>query len=87
MKYHIRVHPDLEDDLKHLAKKDPACYERVKKKIRIIAENPGIGKPLRNILRGLFRIHIGHFVLIYEFNEETGVIILVKFAHHDQAYT
>ena len=77
MTYHIRVHQDLEDDLKRLEKKDPVYYERVKKKIRMIAENPRIGKPLRNILKGLFRIHIGHFVLIYEFNEEAGLITLL----------
>lgn len=68
--YAFEIKEELEKSLQKLAKKDTQLYEAVTKKILQIAENPTIGKPLRNVLKGKKRVHIGHFVLIYEVNDK-----------------
>jgi mRNA-degrading endonuclease RelE of RelBE toxin-antitoxin system len=50
--YAFEIKEELEKSLQKLAKKDTQLYEAVTKKILQIAENPTIGKPLRNVLKG-----------------------------------
>ncbi len=84
--YTFEIKDGLEKSLLKLAKKDRQLYELVVKKILQIAENPNIGKPLRNILKGKKRVHIGHFVLIYAVNNREEKVIFLEFEHHDKAY-
>lgn len=50
-----------------------------------LVRSPELGKPLRNKLRGYWRIHIaGSFVLLYEVHEHE--VRLVDFDHHDRIY-
>ena len=51
-----------------------------------ITENPYLGKPLHDKLKGKRRVHIGSFVLIYDVNEKEHKVIFLDFAHHDEAY-
>jgi addiction module RelE/StbE family toxin len=60
--------------------------QRLEKSVRKIIENPYLGKPLRYVLKGTRRVHIGPFVLIYEIIEKEKKVIFLKFAHHDEAY-
>ncbi len=84
--YIFEIKEGLEKSLQKLAKKDKQLYEAVTKKILQIAENPTIGKPLKNVLKGKKRVHIGHFVLIYEVNDKEGKVTFLEFDHHDKAY-
>lgn len=68
------------------SKLNKSLKEQVDKKIRKVCEFPEVGKPLRNVLKGKRRVHIGHFVLIYEIDEEVKKIIFLNFEHHDKAY-
>ena len=86
MTYKIIVHPRVKKELQKLFKKDNVRYSHVKKRLEILSNNPEIGKPLRNILKGKWRIHIRSFVIIYEIDNENSSIILMDFEHHDQAY-
>ncbi|MCD4766495.1 MAG: type II toxin-antitoxin system RelE/ParE family toxin [Methanosarcinales archaeon] len=86
MTYKIIAHPRVQKELQKLFKRDKVRYSHVKKRLEILSDNPKIGKPLRNILKGKRRIHIGSFVIIYEFNKENNSIILLDFEHHDNAY-
>jgi len=62
MNYLAVIHPDLASTCRKLRAKDPARYEQLKKKIRLFAENPETSRPLHPPLKGLWRIHIRHFV-------------------------
>ena len=86
MSYRVVVHPELASACRKIRTKDPARYEQVKKKIRLLVENPESGKPLHPPLKGLWRVHIGHFVLVYEIDAKENAIVLLRFAHHDEAY-
>jgi len=78
--------PDVEAAFKKMTKKDPARFEQVAKKLLELAENPEIGKPLRNQLKGNRRLHIGHYVLLYKIEKKKQQIVLIDFAHHDDVY-
>lgn len=86
MSYKVVVDEKLEKTLETLFRRDKKVYEYVKKKIEQLAENPQIGKPLKNVLKGKRRVHIGPFVLIYELDEENKTITFLRFEHHDRAY-
>jgi len=60
--------------------------QRLEKSVRKIIKNPYFGKPLRYVLKGTRRVHIGPFVLIYEIIEKEEKVIFLKFANHDEAY-
>jgi len=86
MTFKVIAHPRVQKELKKLLKKDKVRFDHIKKRLEILSKNPEIGKPLRNILKGKWRIHIGSFVLIYEIDNENYSIILLDFEHHDDAY-
>lgn len=84
--YSFEIKEELEKSLQKLAQKDKRHYQSVVKKILQIAENPDMGKPLRNVLKGRRRVHVGHFVLLYEVDEKNKRVIFLDFEHHDRAY-
>ncbi len=84
--YVFELKESLNKDLEKLSRKNRPLLDEVRKKIKQIVENPYIGKPLKNVMKGKRRVHLGHFVLIYEVLENDHKIIFLKFAHHDNAY-
>jgi mRNA-degrading endonuclease RelE of RelBE toxin-antitoxin system len=86
MTYRIVAHPGVQNEIGKLFKKDKIRYEYIKKKLKNLAEQPEIGKPLRNVLKGKRRVQIGSFVLIYEIDTNDNKITLLTFEHHDNAY-
>jgi len=86
MTYRIVAHPGVQKEIEKLFKKDKIRYEYIKKKLKNLAEQPEIGKPLRNVLKGKRRVQIGSFVLIYQIDKNDNKITLLTFEHHDNAY-
>ena len=86
MTFRIVAHPGVQKEIEKLYKKDKIRYEHLKKRLKILAEQPEIGKPLRNVLKGKRRVQIGSFVLIYEIDKKDNKITLYSFEHHDSAY-
>ena len=86
-KYYLIEHdPKLDENLNKLKKKDKIAYDRIIKQMLKLSKNPRFGKPLTFNLKGKRRIHIGHFVLIYQVDEINHKIIFLEFKHHDEAY-
>lgn len=84
--YTIVPEPHLEKQLKKLAKKAQPVHAQMLNKVRELSENPRIGKPLRGKYKGVWRVHVGSFVLKYSIDESRKEIILLTFEHHDDAY-
>lgn len=76
----------IKNKLKKLKKKDRVQFESVRKKMKQILENPNIYKPLRNILKGRYRVHVGHFVILFTIHQEEKVVEFLEYAHHDKIY-
>ncbi len=64
--------------------RDKKIKERLEKNIKIIIENPEIGKPLRYALKGERTIRIAPFRLIYAIDGNS--IILLRFEHRSEVY-
>ena len=86
MPYTIQIETALEKKLDKLKKKENSLYRRVIHKIIEISKNPELGKPLRNVLKGKRRIHVGSFVLFYLIDKKNEIVTLLEFEHHDKAY-
>jgi mRNA interferase RelE/StbE len=85
----VAYRPDysaIESKLRKLKKKDRVQFEAVRKKMDQILENPDVYKPLGNILKGRFRVHIGSFVLLFVIHEEEKIVEFVDYDHHDKIY-
>jgi mRNA-degrading endonuclease RelE of RelBE toxin-antitoxin system len=86
MSFRVVIHPDLAATCRKLRAKSPARYEQLKKKIRSLVGNPETGKPLHPPLKGLWRVHLGHFVLFYTINTKENTVFFLKLVPHDEAY-
>ncbi len=70
-----------------LKKKDVQHYTKVRKKIDEILENPDHSyKFLHHDMKGINRVHIGHFVLAFIINHDEKTIAFEDYDHHDKIY-
>lgn len=65
-------------------KSKPVIFEEVKVKIEKVVRAPYLGKPLRYSMKNRRRVHLGSFVLVYEFYN--GELRFLDFDHHDKVY-
>ena len=74
--------------MKKLSKKDKSLYEQLLKKIDEIVHSEDFEhyKNLRYDMKDSKRVHIGHFVLIFQYNKNTRMIHFDDFDHHDKIY-
>ena len=86
MNFTIVSDPKVEAIFRKMWQKDSARFGQIEKKLRELTENPEIGKPLKKPLRGFWRLHIGHYVLMYKIDRKNQKITLVDYAHHDEVY-
>jgi len=84
-KYEIRFSHKFQKEMEKLSQKDPEQYKHVLKKMEQIQVMPLHYKPLSGDLHGARRAHVGDFVLIYEFKDNS--LIFEDYNHHDQIYT
>ena len=84
MEYSIKFTPFFEKQLKKLKKKDNVLFERLTKKLKEVRQNPEHYKPLRNVLQGNRRAHLGPFIIVFDIQGDLITVHYVK--HHDDAY-
>ena len=65
-------------------KKDRKLFHDVERQMAKILREPHIGKPLRYSLKNRRRVHVGSFVLIYEFH--ANELRFIDFVHNDRVY-
>ena len=86
--YILDIRPELDKKFSRLNKKNKKQYEMIMKKVEEILKNPQHYKNLRVPLQNWKRIHIDkHFVLAFSVNENTKVVTLEDFDHHNTIYT
>ena len=78
---------EITKKLAKLKKKDPIHYSKVRKKIdSILAEPIHSYKFLTNDMKGINRVHLGHFVLVFVIDHKNKIISFEDYAHHDKIY-
>ena len=85
--YIDRYSEEIVKKLKKLKKKDPKQYSTVRKKMEQILSNPEHRhKDLHYDMKGIKRVHIGHFVLVFTVDDAKKIISFEDYDHHDNIY-
>ena len=86
--YSYEIIPSLQRTLNKLSKKDKNLYEQVLKKIEKVTNSSDIEhyKNLRYDLKDKKRVHIGHFVIVFQLIKSENKIRFLDFDHHDVIY-
>ena len=86
--YNFIVSEHFHDILKKLSKKDKNLHKQILKKIDEIINCYDVGhyKNLRYNMKDSKSVHIGHFVLVFQFDKKTKTINFDDFDHHDKIY-
>lgn len=86
--HNFELSENLQEILKKLSKKDKRLYEQLIKKINEIVNCIDIDhyKNLRCSMKDSKSVHLGHFVLIFQYNKNTDTIYFDDFDHHDKIY-
>ena len=83
MPYAIRIKESAARELQRIERSD---RERLIAAIDRLAENPFAGSALKGELRGLRRIRVSDYRLIYEVGEQDLVVLVLRAAHRREAY-
>jgi YafQ family addiction module toxin component len=86
--YNTEISEKLKDIMIKLSKKDKPLYEQLLKKIEEVINCYDIEhyKNLRYNMKESKRVHIGHFVLVFQFDKKENKIRFDDFDHHDNIY-
>ena len=86
--YNFKVSDYLQEIMKKLYKKNRKLYERLLAKIQEVISSDSIEyyKNLRYNRKDSKRVHIGHFVLLFQYNSAGNEILFDDFDHHDNIY-
>jgi len=86
--YDFEINENLQEILKKLSKKDKSLHQQVLNKIDEIVNSYDIEhyKNLKDNMKDSKRVHVGHFVLIFQFDKRNNKIYFDDFDHHDNIY-
>jgi len=82
------ISPSLQKKLNKLCSRNKDVYAQVLKKVNEIINSGDVEhyKNLQHSMKDKKRVHIGHFVLIFEFIKTENKVIFEDFDHHDNIY-
>ena len=83
MSFSIRIKESAAKELRRVAKPDRA---RIVAAIDRLSETPHLGTSLKGDLRGLRRIRVGDYRILYEVRDKELVVLVVRIAHRGDAY-
>ncbi len=83
MSFSIRIKGSAAKELGRIAKPDRA---RIVAAIDRLAETPYLGSTLKGELRGLRRLRVGDWRVLYEVQDDVLVVLVVRVAHRREAY-
>ncbi len=78
---------EITKKLAKLKKKDAQHYEIVRNKMDFILANPDHRyKDLHYSMKGIKRVHLGHFVLTFKIDHVNKIVSFEDYDHHDNVY-
>jgi YafQ family addiction module toxin component len=86
--YSYEIIPYLQKTLNKLSKKDKNLYGQVLEKIEAVINSSDVEhyKNLRYDMKDKKRVHIGHFVLVFQLIKSENKLKFLDFDHHDVIY-
>ena len=83
MTFSVQIKRSAARELAHIPKKERV---RIVEAIDRLAEYPHVGAPLKGQLRGLRRIRVGSYRVVYEILAEVLIVLVVRVANRRDAY-
>jgi mRNA interferase RelE/StbE len=83
--YDVIWHEKVKSDLTSLTKED-ASRLIASVKDRLVRDPAGLGKPLKGILKGLFRYSVGPYRVIYAIDHAEHRVIVLHVKHRKDVY-
>lgn len=87
MKYKLLFLREAAEEFKKL---DKAVQRIVKEKLEILAQNPELLKnnikPLKGKYKGLYRLRVGNYRVIYRLDKEEITILVIRIGHRRDIY-
>ena len=83
MIFSIRIKESAAKELRRVANPDRT---RIVAAIDRLMETPHLGAALKGDLRGLRRLRVGDYRIVYEVRDEKLVVLVVRVAHRRDAY-
>lgn len=80
MSYSIQIKRSAQKELRRITKSE---RKRIIEAIGQLAENPFAGSILKGSLRGIYRLRVGDYRVLYELGEN---ILILRVAHRRSAY-
>lgn len=78
---------EITKKLAKLKKKDPVQYSQIRKKMNSILADPQQSyKFLGFDMKGVNRVHLGHFVLVFGVDHQNKIVSFEDYDHHDVVY-
>ena len=83
MSFSVRIKESAAKELRRVAKPDRT---RIVAAIDRLAEAPYLGTALKGGLKGLRRIRVGSYRILYEIRHDELVVLVVRVVHRREAY-
>ncbi|MXY67383.1 MAG: type II toxin-antitoxin system RelE/ParE family toxin [Acidobacteriia bacterium] len=83
MKYSIRIKESAAKELRNVAKPHRA---RIVAAIDRLADAPHLGATLKGDLRGLRRLRVGDYRILYELQNDELIVLVIRVAHRRESY-
>ena len=83
MSFSIQIKESAAEELGRVSKQD---QKRIVVAIDRLKETPNLGVLLKGGVRGLRRLRVGDYRVIYEVQNEELVVLVVRIAHRRDAY-
>lgn len=84
MNYSIRIKQSASRELARAPRSDRL---RIVRAVDGLAEHPLVGSALKGELRGLRRLRVGDYRVVYEVMADALVVLVVRVAHRQEAYS
>ena len=84
-----KISETLQKSMKKPSKRNPRLYEQLLKKIQEVVSSVDMEhyKNLRYSMKDSKRVHVGHFVLVFQHDKARDEILVDDFDHHDHICT
>ena len=83
MSFSIRIKESAAKELRRISRPDRTSIVAA---IDRLAEIPHLGAALKGDLRGLRRLRVGDYRILYEIEDDELIVLVVRVAHRREAY-
>ena len=86
--HNSKISKELQRKLTKLCTKNKSLYEQVLSTLSEVLNSGDVEhcKNLRYDLKDSKRVHVGHFVLIFQYDQKSNTVNFDDFDHHDKIY-